>query len=156
MSRVTANRVAHKAFLIFFLFSGRVLKCGNGTDRTAKRTIPSDTFQVVRLIGSGLSCEAPTAKATQVNSSRGRGTSFAKVFEDGLGLGPGNYSGQGGHIRLLHGLQAAEMFEQAAGGGFSYAGDFSELGCPVSNLAALAMEGYGKAMGFVANHLDQV
>ncbi len=80
----------------------------------------------------------------------------SEMFEDSFGLGLGYYCRESGHIRLLHGLQATEMFEQAASSGFSYAGDFSELGYAVSNLAALAMEGYGKAMGFVANHLDQV
>ena len=115
--------------------------CGSGTDRTAKRIIPNDTFQVVAVIGRNLAYGAVTDKATKVNSSCGRGTSLAKVFEDSFGLGSGNYSRKGGHIRLLYGLQAAEMFEQAAGGGFSYAGDFSELGGPVSNLATLAMEG---------------
>ena len=48
------------------------------------------------------------------------------------------------------------MFQQTAGGGFAHAGDFSQLGGSVPYLAALAVEGYGEAMGFVANHLDQM
>jgi hypothetical protein len=78
------------------------------------------------------------------------------MFEDGFGLRLGYYCREGGYVGLLYGLQAAEMFEQAAGGGFAYAGDFSQLGGAVADLAALAMEGYGEAMGFVADHLHQM
>ncbi len=57
---------------------------------------------------------------------------------------------------MLYGLQAAEVFEQTARGGFADAGDFAQLGGAVANLAALAMEGHGEAMGFVADLLHQM
>jgi len=47
------------------------------------------------------------------------------MFEDGFGLGFGYDRRQRRDIRLLHGLEAAEMFQQPASGGFSYTGDFS-------------------------------
>ncbi len=47
------------------------------------------------------------------------------MFEDGFGLGFGYYCRQGGYVGLLYSLQAAEMFQQTAGGGFAYAGNFS-------------------------------
>src|SRR5450759_5912044 len=48
------------------------------------------------------------------------------------------------------------MFEQTARGRFADAGNFSSLGGAVADLAALAMEGYGEAMRFVADHLHQM
>jgi hypothetical protein len=61
------------------------------------------------------------------------------MFEDGFGLGLCYYRRQGGYIGLLDGLQAAEVFEQAAGSGFAYARDFSQFGGAVADLAALAV-----------------
>src|ERR1019366_9246678 len=78
------------------------------------------------------------------------------MFEDGFGLWLGYYCREGGYVGLLYGFQAAQGVEQAAGGGFAYAGDFSQFGGAVADLAALAMEGYGEAMGFVADHLHQM
>ena len=52
-------------------------------------------------------------------------TTGLEIVKDGLGLGSGHYGRQRSHVRLLHGLQAAEVFQQAAGRGFSDAGDFS-------------------------------
>ena len=48
------------------------------------------------------------------------------------------------------------MFEQTARGSLSDAGDFEELCRAVAHLASFAMEGYGKAVSFVADELDQV
>ena len=90
----------------------------------------------------------------KMESSRDRGTGFAEMFENGFGLRLGYDRRERGNVGLLHGLQAAEMFQQTAGGGFAHPWDFSQLGGSVSYLAALAMEGYGEAMGLVANHLD--
>ena len=75
------------------------------------------------------------------------------MFEDRLGLRLSYDCRQRGPVRLLYGLQAAEMFQQAAGGGFADAGNFSQLGGAVADLAALAMESYGEAVRFVADHL---
>ena len=49
----------------------------------------------------------------------------SEMFEDGFGLRFSYYRRQRRYVGLLHGLQAAEVFQQAAGGGFSYSGDFS-------------------------------
>lgn len=89
-------------------------------------------------------------------SSRGRGTNFSKMFEDSFGLRSGHDRRQGRYVGLLYSLQAAEMLQQAAGSGFAYAGNFPQLGGSVADLAALAMEGYGEAMGFVADLLYQM
>src|ERR1017187_6290735 len=78
------------------------------------------------------------------------------MFEDGFGLWLGYYCREGGYVGLLFGLPGAEGFEEGAGGGFAYAGGFSQCGGAVADLAALAMEGYGEAMGFVADHLHQM
>ncbi len=61
------------------------------------------------------------------------------MFQDGFGFGLCCYRRQGGYDGLLDGLQAAEVFEQAAGGGFAYAGDFSQFGGAVADVAALAV-----------------
>jgi len=47
------------------------------------------------------------------------------MFENRFGLRFGYDRRQGGYIRLLYGLQAAEMFQQTAGGGFADPGNFS-------------------------------
>jgi hypothetical protein len=39
---------------------------------------------------------------------------------------------------------------------FAYAGDFSQFGGAVADVAALAVEGDGEAVCFVASHLHQV
>src|SRR5208282_2951346 len=78
------------------------------------------------------------------------------MFEDGFGLGFGHHCRQRRYVGLLHGLQAAEMLQETTGGRFAYAGDFSQFGDSVSDLAALAMKGYGEAMGFIANLLHQM
>ena len=78
------------------------------------------------------------------------------MFEDGFSLRFGYDRRQRGYVGLLHGLQAAEMFQQAASGRFAHAGNFAQLGGAVSHLAALTMEGHGEAMGFVADLLYQM
>ena len=78
------------------------------------------------------------------------------MLQDSFGLVARHYCREGRDIGLLNGLQAAEVFEKAAGGALADAGNFAEFGGAVANLAALAMEGHGEAMGFVADELDQV
>ena len=78
------------------------------------------------------------------------------MFEDRLSLRLSYDRRERGPVRLLHGLQAAEMFEEAAGGGFANAGNFAKLGGAVADLTALAMKSEGKAVRFVADHLYQV
>ncbi len=46
------------------------------------------------------------------------------MFQNRLCLSCSHDRRQGGDIRLFHGLQAAEMFQQTAGCGWSDAGDF--------------------------------
>src|SRR3954452_6616158 len=78
------------------------------------------------------------------------------MFEDGFGLTLGDDGREGSDVGVLDGLQAAEMLEQATGGALADAGNFAEFGGTVANLAALAMEGDGEAMGFVADELHEV
>src|SRR5207247_5418850 len=46
--------------------------------------------------------------------------------------------------------------EQPPGGAFPHPGNLAQFRCPVTNLAALAVEGHSEAMGFVSNKLDQM
>ena len=69
-------------------------------------------------------------KASQSSSgthdlSGGHSTRLPEMFENCFGLRFGYDRRQRGYVGLLHGLQAAEVFQQAAGRGFSDAGDFS-------------------------------
>lgn len=78
------------------------------------------------------------------------------MFEDGLGLVFCDDGGESGGVGLFDGLKAAEMFEEAAGGGFADSGNVAEFGGAIADLAPLAMEGDGEAVSLVADHLDQV
>jgi hypothetical protein len=78
------------------------------------------------------------------------------MFEDGFGLGFCHDGGERRDVCVLDGLQAAEVLEQAAGGALANAGDLPQFGGAVANLAALAMEGDGEAVGFVADELHEV
>ena len=70
-----------------------------------------------------------------------------EVIADSLGLDTRHHRRQSCGIGLLYRLYTAEMFEEATGGPFSDAGDFEELGGAIAHLAALAVEGYGEAVG---------
>ena len=48
------------------------------------------------------------------------------------------------------------MFEEASRCTLTHAGNFQEFGGAIAHLAALAMEGYGEAVGFVPNQLNQM
>ncbi len=61
-----------------------------------------------------------------------------EVFEDGCGLGLCHDGGKRGHVGMPDGFKAAEMFEQAAGGGLADAGNFPQLGGAIADLAALS------------------
>ena len=78
------------------------------------------------------------------------------MLQDRFGLRLRHHRRERRDIRLLHRLQAAEMFQQSARGAFADAGDFAQFSGAVADLAALAMESYGEAVGFVADELDQM
>ncbi len=60
------------------------------------------------------------------------------------------------HVGLLDGLQTPEMFEQSARSAFADARDVAQFCRAVANLATLAMEGYGEAVGLVTDELDKM
>ena len=51
---------------------------------------------------------------------------------------------------------AAEVFEQTASRALADARNLQQFGGAVAHLPALAMEGHGEAVGFVANELNQM
>jgi hypothetical protein len=57
---------------------------------------------------------------------------------------------------LFEGADAAEVLEEALAGDGAYAGDGVEFAGAVAHLAAFAVVGYGEAVGFVADLLDDV
>jgi hypothetical protein len=79
-----------------------------------------------------------------------------EVVKNGLRLVSGYDGRQGSYVRLFYRLQAAKVFEETACGGFSDSWNLAQFGGAVADLAALAMEGYSEAVGFVANHLHQM
>jgi len=48
------------------------------------------------------------------------------------------------------------VFQQPTSGALADAPDFAQFGRAVANLAALAVEAYGEAVGFVADELNQM
>ena len=64
--------------------------------------------------------------------------------------------GERGRIGLLHGLNAAKVFQQSAGRVGADSRNLQQFRGAVAHLAAFAVEGDGKAVGFVADLLDQV
>src|SRR5438552_11724059 len=53
-------------------------------------------------------------------------------------------------------MQDAKTIYQRTGGALAHTWNLAQFRCPVANLAALAVEGYSEAMGFVSNKLDQM
>lgn len=49
---------------------------------------------------------------------------FPEMIADGFRLHPGHNCGQSRGVRLLDGLEAAEVFEKAASGALAHAGNF--------------------------------
>src|SRR5581483_2226186 len=86
-----------------------------------------------------------------------RGLLFAfEVAENGFRLGARDYRGKGCYVRLLHSLQAAEMFEEATSGTRANPANLQKFGRAVSNLASLAVKGHSEAVRLVADQLNQV
>src|SRR5882757_5536232 len=81
---------------------------------------------------------------------------LSKMRQDCFCLHSRHYRRQRCHVRLLHRLQASEMFEQSTGRRLAYTRNFAQFSGPVADLAALAVESHGEAMGLVADHLHQV
>src|SRR3984957_10571257 len=81
---------------------------------------------------------------------------FPEVIADGFRLYAGQNCLQRRRVRLPDSLQAAEVFEEASSCTLTHAGNFQEFGGAIAHLAALAMEGYGEAVGFVPNELNQM
>ena len=78
------------------------------------------------------------------------------MIPDGLCLDAGYNRRERRCVGLFDGLQAAEVFEEAASGALAHAGNLQEFRGAVTHLAALAVESHGEAVSFVADELDQV
>ena len=78
------------------------------------------------------------------------------MIADGFRLHPGHDRRKRCRVRLLHRLQAAEVFEKTPGRTLAYAGDLQKFSGAVAHLAPLAMEGHCEAMGLIANELNQM
>ena len=63
---------------------------------------------------------------------------------------------QSGSVGLLHSAHTAKMLEQSLTRPLAHAGNFQQLRFAVAHLPALAVEGHGKAVRFVANELNQM
>ena len=89
-------------------------------------------------------------------SCNGQRPLFPKVIADRFGLRSSNDRRERCRVSLLHCLHAAKVFQQSARCARAYAGNFQQFGGAVAHLATLAMKGHGKAVGLIANELNQV
>ena len=78
------------------------------------------------------------------------------MVENCLRLIARNYRRKCGNISLFDGLHTAKMLQQPASRVFAHSGDFAQLRGAIAHLPAFAMEGHSKAVGFVADQLDQM
>ena len=114
-----------------------------------------------RCVSGGESgVEAPHSRCGTVGSwsaGLGRGgLGGVEVGENFFGGFAGDDFGEGVEAGALDVGDTAEFAEEFAGGGWADAGDFAEGGFGLPLGAAEAMEGDGKAVGFVANGLNQM
>jgi hypothetical protein len=77
-----------------------------------------------------------------------------KMLQNRFRLGLGHHRGKRCDIGLLNRLQASKVFQQTPSGALADPRNVHQLGRPVTNLAALAVEGYSKSVGLIADELD--
>src|SRR5689334_21837454 len=75
------------------------------------------------------------------------------ILLNGLRLAGGDDRGERANVGVADGLERAEVLKESPGGGFANARNVEQFGGAVADLAALAMEGHGEAVGFVTDHL---
>jgi len=81
---------------------------------------------------------------------------LVKITENSFGLRARNHRRQSRRVGLPDRLHTAEVFQQAPGSKCAHSRDVPQLGRPVAHLAAFAVKGKRKTMGFVTDHLYQV
>ena len=77
-----------------------------------------------------------------------------KMLQNRFRLALCHYRRKRRDIGLFDGLQTSKMFQQTPSRALADPRNVHQLGRSVTNLAALAVEGYSKSVSFIADELD--